>query len=130
MAGLLGDVLYEQGRIDEAAAATERSRNAATEDDRNAQAIWRFVEAKVLARRGRFDEAEVVAREAIAIIDRSDELNNQAVFREGLVEVLRLSGRTDEAIQVLREALARYEQKGNVVMTHATRSLLEELKAS
>jgi class 3 adenylate cyclase/tetratricopeptide (TPR) repeat protein len=130
MAGLLGDVLYDQGRIDEAAAATERSRNAATEDDRNAQAIWRFVEAKVLARRGRFDEAEVVAREAIAIIDRSDELNNQAVFREGLVEVLRLSGRTDEAIQVLEEALARYEQKGNVVMTDATRSLLDELKAS
>ena len=36
----------------------------------------------------------------------------------------------DEAIQVLEEALARYEQKGNVVMTDATRSLLGELKAS
>jgi hypothetical protein len=48
----------------------------------------------------------------------------------GLVEVLRLSGRTDEAIQVVEEALARYEQKGNVVMTDATRSLLHELRAT
>ena len=47
----------------------------------------------------------------------------------GLVEVLRRSERTDEAIKVLEEALARYELKGNVVMTDATRSLLDELKA-
>jgi class 3 adenylate cyclase/tetratricopeptide (TPR) repeat protein len=130
MAGHLGDVLYDQGRIDDAAAAAARSRNAATEDDRNAQAIWRFVEAKVLARRGRFDEAEVLAREAIAIIDRSDELNNQAIFRMGLVEVLRRSERTDEAIEVLEQALVRYEQKGNLVMTDATRSLLDEMKGA
>jgi class 3 adenylate cyclase/tetratricopeptide (TPR) repeat protein len=129
MAGLLGDALYAQGRLDEAAAAAVRSKDAATSDDYDAQALWRNVEARVLARRGRFDDAERVAREAVGFIDRTDELNNQAAIRMGLAEVLRLAGRSDKALEVFEEALARFEQKGNVVMTDQTRALLEELGA-
>jgi tetratricopeptide (TPR) repeat protein len=126
MAAMLADALYAQGRLGEAEAAVERSRETATSDDFNAQAMWRAAQAKILARRGELEEAERLAREAIEIIDRSDELSHQGDFRVGLAEVLRLAGRTDEAIPLLEEALERYEQKENRVATETTRALLAE----
>jgi class 3 adenylate cyclase/tetratricopeptide (TPR) repeat protein len=128
MATMLADALYAQGRLDEAEAAVQRSREAATSDDFNAQAAWRAVHAKILARRGELEEAERLAREAIEIIDRSDELSHQGDFRVGLAEVLGLAGRTDKSIPVLEEALARYEQKENRVSADATRALLAEAR--
>ena len=94
MASMLAEALYAQGRLDEAEAAVQRSREAATSDDFNAQAAWRAVQAKILARRGEHEEGERLAREAIEIIDRSDELSHQGDFRVGLAEVLQLAGRT------------------------------------
>jgi len=114
-------------RLDAAEDAVRVSREAATSDDYNAQAMWRSGGAKILARRGQFDEAERLGREAVAWIDGSDELNNQAEVRRDLAEVLRLAGRDDEAREVLAGALARYEQKGNEVMTGKARALLDEL---
>jgi tetratricopeptide (TPR) repeat protein len=127
MAAMLADALYAQGRLDEAEAAVQRSRESATSDDFNAQAMWRSGGAKLLARRGQFDEAERLGREAVAWIDGSDELNNQADVRMDLVEVLRLAERPAEAREVLSEALARYKQKGNEVMTAKAQALLDEL---
>ena len=89
----------------------------------------RAVKAKVLARRGDFDEAERVAEEAIASVDRSDELNNRANVRTDAAEALQLAGRTDRAVVLLQEALAQFEQKGNVVMSERTRALLDDLGA-
>ncbi len=128
MATLLAEALYAQGRLDEAEAAVQRSREVATSDDFNAQAAWRASQAKILARRGELEEAERLAREAIEIIDRSDELSHQGDFRVGLAEVLQVAGRTDESIPVLEEALGRYEQKENRVSADATRALLVELR--
>jgi class 3 adenylate cyclase/tetratricopeptide (TPR) repeat protein len=127
MATLLAEALYAQGRLDEAESAVERSREAATSDDFNAQAAWRASQAKILARRGEPEEAERLAREAIEIIDRSDELSHQGDFRVGLAEVLQLAGRTDESIPVLEEALERYERKENRVAADTTRALIAEL---
>jgi tetratricopeptide (TPR) repeat protein len=128
MAAMLAEALYAQGRLDEAEAAVRRSREAATSDDFNAQAMWRAAQAKILARRGELEEAERLAREAIEIIDRSDELSHQGDFRVGLAEVLQLAGRTDESIPVLEEALERYEQKENRVAADTTRALLAEAR--
>jgi class 3 adenylate cyclase/tetratricopeptide (TPR) repeat protein len=125
LAALHAESLYLLGRYDDAEAAVRLSRESATSDDFDAQAGWRCAEAKLLAQRRRFDEAEQLAREAIATIDRSDELNSQANIRMGLAEVLRLAGRTDEARGVLAEALARYQQKGNDVMAEQARALLQ-----
>ena len=61
-------------RLDEAEAAVRRSRETVTSDDFSAQAAWRAVQAKILARRGEHEEAERLAREAVENIDRSDEL--------------------------------------------------------
>jgi class 3 adenylate cyclase/tetratricopeptide (TPR) repeat protein len=127
MSALHAEALYLLGRFEDAEAAVRISRDASTSDDYNAQALWRCAEAKLLAQRGRFDEAEQLAREAVATIDRIDEVNNHAHVRMGLVEVLRLAERTAEAIPVLEEALGLYEQKGNEVMSDQARAVLHEL---
>jgi len=130
MSALHAEALDALGRSDEAEAAVRVSKEASTSDDYDAQALWRCAEAKLLARRAQFDEAERLAREAVATIDRIDEVNHHGNVRMALVEVLRLAGRTVEAREVLAEALACYEQKGNEVMTARARALLEELSQS
>jgi tetratricopeptide (TPR) repeat protein len=130
MAAILAEALYVQGRLDEAEAAALVGKDRATSDDHDAQALWRWVQAKVLARRGQLDEAERLAREAVEVIDRTDEVNNQAQVRTGLAEVLRLARRPEEAIEVLEQAVTLYEWKGNLVMAEKTRALLGELGAS
>ena len=127
LAAFLADALYAQGRFDEARPWVHVSREAATSDDYDAQARWRSVEAKLLAHRKEFDEAETLAREATEFINRSDELDNQAHMQLGLVEVYQLAGRMDDAIRALDEAIARFERKGNVVMTERSHALRDEL---
>jgi class 3 adenylate cyclase/tetratricopeptide (TPR) repeat protein len=129
LAAYLGEALYVQGRFDEARRWVDVSRDATTSDDHDAQAMWRLVEAKLLAQRKRFDEAEAVAREAIEFINRSDELDNQAHVQLSLVEVYRLAGRYEDAIQALDEAIERFARKGNLVMTERSRALSDELRA-
>ena len=130
LAAMHAEALYALDRLDDAEAATRRSREAATSDDYDAQALWRSTQAKVLARHGDFAEAEELAREAVAIIDRTDEVNHQANLRTSLAEVLRLAGRADEARSELERALELYEQKENRVMAGRTRALLDELSAA
>jgi class 3 adenylate cyclase/tetratricopeptide (TPR) repeat protein len=127
MAGVWADALYALGRFDDARTAARLSRDASTRDDYNAQALWRSAEARLLAREGSFDEGETLARESVALIDRSDELNNAAHVLLGLVEVYRLAARPDDAVRALDDALARFERKGNLVMTERCRTLREEL---
>jgi tetratricopeptide (TPR) repeat protein len=127
LAALHAEALYILGRLDEAEPAVRLSRDTATSDDYDAQALRRCAEAKLLARRGQFEEAVRLAQEAIDQIDRTDEVNHHAQVRMGLVEVLRLAERPDEAIPVLEQALACYEQKGNVVMAARARALFDEL---
>jgi class 3 adenylate cyclase/tetratricopeptide (TPR) repeat protein len=129
LAAFLAQALYEQGRFEEAWHWVDVSREAATSDDYDAQGQRRAVEAKLLAQREKYDEAEAVAREAIEFINRSDELDPQAHIQLSLVEVLRLAGRYEDAIAALDGAIERFERKGNVVMIERTHALREELRA-
>ena len=78
--------------------------------------LWRQVRAKVLARRGEHAEAERLAREAVAIGEKTDMLNAQGDAYADLAEVLLLGGQADEAAAALEQALDRYERKENLVM--------------
>ena len=127
MATLLAEALCAQGRLDEAEVAVALSRDATTTDDHSAQALRRGAEAKILARRGKFDEAERLAREAVDYIDRTDELNNRGLMRETVGEVLSRAGRADDAAESLEDALGVFEQKGNSVAAERVRARLEEL---
>ena len=72
MAHALASVTFAQGRYEEAEALTRECEEASRANDVHSQIHWRSIRAKVLSRRGAFAEAEVLAREAIAIAERSD----------------------------------------------------------
>ena len=116
------------------AATTKPSRSpssAATREtgqDVSAQALWRQVQALVHASRGQHVEAETLAREAVAIMDRTDALNIQGDALCDLAEVLNAAGRNNEAAATLSQALDRYERKNNLAMTAQVRDRLAELE--
>jgi tetratricopeptide (TPR) repeat protein len=82
----------------------------------------------VLADRGQYSDAETLAREAVAIIARTDGLNFQADALCDLAEVLAAAGREDEAAAALTEALDRYDRKRNIAMSRWVRGRLAELQ--
>ena len=82
----------------------------------------------MLARRGEHDEAERLAREAVAVGEETDMLDAQGDTHADLAEVLSLGGRPKEAGAALEQALARHEQKGNLVSAQRARTQLAELQ--
>jgi Tetratricopeptide repeat len=85
------------------------------------QALWRSVRATVLARRGGLAEAERMARQAVALAERTDFLNHRAETLVVLADVLRRRDRPQLASAALADALALYERKGNLVAAQQVR---------
>jgi len=81
----------------------------------------------ILARRGRMEEAERIAREAVEITESTDWLNLQGDAHFTFAKALRLMGRSDEAAVAAKQGFDRYERKGNVVAAGWARNLLKEL---
>jgi class 3 adenylate cyclase/tetratricopeptide (TPR) repeat protein len=129
VSGRLGQALYALDRLDEADGRAGRAAELGASDDAMTQMLWRQVRAKVLARRGEREAAEALAREAVAIGEKSDMLNMQGDAYADLGEVLALSGRHDDAIAALAEAAGRFERKGNRVSTRRMRGRLAEIDA-
>jgi tetratricopeptide (TPR) repeat protein len=113
---LLVDAVLEQGRDEEALELTERWRpeRLTVPEDADAQAGWRRVRARALARRGALGDAERIGREAVAIGAGTDYLNLKAKAVADLGEVLLLAGRAEESAAMTAEAIRLYELKGNV----------------
>jgi class 3 adenylate cyclase/tetratricopeptide (TPR) repeat protein len=125
----LGDILYAQGRYDEAHQLSELTERITIEGDVDAEVRWRQLRAKTLARRGIYDEAEALARDAIRIVAPTDYLDLHADATFALAEVLRLAGRTSDAAAALRETLELCRRKGNLVRATQAESSLAELGA-
>ena len=125
----LGRSLCLVGRYDEAEPLAEQGRALGAEHDVLTQTLWREVQALVHAHRERHPQAEPLAREAVAIIERTDWLNYQGDALCDLAEVLAAAGRTDEAAEALEQALERYARKKNLAMVSQVRPVLEELRA-
>ena len=115
IAAFLAESIYRQGREDEAAGFTEITEELAADDDLEPQVLWRSVRAKVLAKRGRLEQAVELAREAARLVVDTDFPELQALASLSLAEVLEATGETQEADQLSRRALGIYERKGNVV---------------
>ena len=75
-AGRLAQALYALDRLDEADEWAGRASELGASDDAATQMLWRQARAKVLARRGN-EEAEPLAREAVAIGEETDMLDAQ-----------------------------------------------------
>ncbi|MEX1072288.1 MAG: adenylate/guanylate cyclase domain-containing protein [Chloroflexota bacterium] len=113
VAGLLGRVLYEQGRFDEAHELSRTVEGLASAEDIDAQALWRGVRAKVLARRGETNEAIKLATEMLRLRREAQSPDLEAEALADLAEVQRLSG--DGTWQAtLAEAIGSYQRKGDV----------------
>jgi class 3 adenylate cyclase/tetratricopeptide (TPR) repeat protein len=129
-AACLAYVLCLQNRFDEAEPFVDLAIEAASADDLGTLVYAGIARAAVLAGRGAMDDAERHAREAVAIVARTDWLDLHAGAVTCLADVLRAAGRTAEAVAPLQEAIALYEEKGNTVAGGRMRTLLEELGAS
>ncbi len=112
LAAMLAQALYAQGRDDEALAFTAIGEESAAPDDLHTQVQWRGARAKLLARAGGAGEAERLAREGVALADRTDFLVMRGNAVLDLGEVLLALGRGDEAAAAGDEALALYDRKG------------------
>jgi predicted ATPase/class 3 adenylate cyclase len=114
-AARLARAVEAQGRNEEAYELTVVAEQAGASDDLSTQIGWRGVRARILASRGRFDEAERLAREAVALAEQTDRPNQHGDALADLATVLAAAERHEEAFQVSEEAFRVYERKGNLV---------------
>jgi class 3 adenylate cyclase/tetratricopeptide (TPR) repeat protein len=124
-AALLSRIAYERGELDEALSWARKTRELSAVEDIAAQAIWRGVHARILALQGELDEAEQLAREGVALAERTDHTTLTGDALLDLADVLQQAGSYDEATQAARQALARYESKGHEVSAARARGLLD-----
>jgi hypothetical protein len=97
---LLAETLYRQARYDEAAGCVAAAAAKDAEGVVLSQVMWRSVRAKL-------DHSESIAREALALAERTDAPN---LVADALVDLAIVS---DGADDLLVRALELYEQKGN-----------------
>ena len=124
-AAMLAQVLFEQGRLDEAWEFTEVAEDAAAVDDMSAQITWQAVRALLLARRGELPEAKRMSDRAVALAARTDWLTDHADALMSRAHVLHVAGEARTAAESAQSALALYVQKGNPIGARRARSLLE-----
>jgi tetratricopeptide (TPR) repeat protein len=94
------------------------------------QVFWRSARARELARGGQIEEAVGLAREAVALAERSDDLRFRCEGLEDLVHVLHAARRPGDAIPAVKELVRLRERKGEPVAAAKARSLLEQLRAA
>jgi class 3 adenylate cyclase/tetratricopeptide (TPR) repeat protein len=124
VAPTLGRLVAKMGRLDEAEKLARLGQETAPPDDWVSQVMWREALALSKAGRGELEEAERLAREAVAMTRGVDYLDGMARVWDDLALVLTAAGKTDEAAAALREELALWERKGNVVGAARTRAAL------
>jgi predicted ATPase/class 3 adenylate cyclase len=115
-AAYLARAIAAQGpsRYDEAMQLIAISREAAADEDLSAQAISRGLCARILADRGRYREAEELARSAAAVSAQTDLLSEHADTLLELAHVLAAAGQVSEAHSAATQALEFYQRKGNL----------------
>jgi tetratricopeptide (TPR) repeat protein len=126
---VLGDSLCNLGHYEEAEPLAKQGRDLGAEDDIITQALWRQVQARVLAHRGEHVGAERLAREAVALMESSDSLNWKGNACCDLAEVLEKAGKREEAVAALEQAQAYFGQKKNLAMTAQVRERLRRLSS-
>jgi predicted ATPase/DNA-binding SARP family transcriptional activator len=127
VATLLADAIYAQARLGQALRLTEEAEECAGPDDFDAQARWRAIRAKVLARRGQYRAAVQLAKEALAQVPAASGASELAEYLVAQAEVLQLAGALDQAEASLRKALQIYENRRITPLTGQTRALLASL---
>jgi class 3 adenylate cyclase/tetratricopeptide (TPR) repeat protein len=123
VAAFLSQALYAQARLEEADAVVLSAAAAATTDDFYTQAVWRGTRALILTSAGESEQAERLAREAVALTRETDWPNLAGDALLVLAEVLAAGGRIAEATARAGEALRRYREKGNEISARRAEQL-------
>jgi tetratricopeptide (TPR) repeat protein len=121
----LGEVLLDLGDDDETMRFATIARDTSSSDDAASQAGGRAVQARVLSRRGDHEGAEALAREAEAIMAKTDYLAQHGDVLVHLAHVLHETGKPNEALAAAREALELYQQKGATFFLEQTKRLIK-----
>ena len=125
----LADAIVSQDRPDEAEALLNEAEEQAAEDDAVTVIGIRRNRAKIARRRGRLDDAERLARAAVAAGEPTDYLYERGVSHRELGEVLVLQERPGEGVEQLRVALDLFERKGVLVVLDALRRRIADIEA-
>jgi class 3 adenylate cyclase/tetratricopeptide (TPR) repeat protein len=127
VAGVLAEALYAQGRLGEAGQMTEEVQAAAAPGDIDAQARWRAVRAKVLARAAQFPAARALLDEAAAMVSPTSWAALQAETLLARAEVDRLAGAPEQAEASLRAALRISQDRHATVLSDQAAAVLASL---
>jgi tetratricopeptide (TPR) repeat protein len=130
VAAVLADVLDRLGEEEEAEQWTLVSQRVASPEDVEAQASWRSVMARVLARRGDAREALRLSAEALDWSRQSDGPHAIGTCLANRAEVLRFLGCPDDARPLFEEALDIFRRKGIIPLIERTRAELASLPAA
>jgi DNA-binding SARP family transcriptional activator len=101
-------------RYDEAIQLLDMSREAAANEDLSPQVVGQGLYARIFADRGRYREAEELARSAVALAAQTDLLSEHADTLLELSHVLAAAGQVSEAHSAAKQALGLYQRKGNL----------------
>jgi DNA-binding SARP family transcriptional activator len=115
-AAKLARAIAAQGpsRYEEAIGLITMSQEAAADGDLSPRALSQGLYARILADRGRYREAEELARSAADLAARTDLLSHHADILLELAHVLAAAGQVTEAHSAATQALDLYQRKGNL----------------
>jgi class 3 adenylate cyclase/tetratricopeptide (TPR) repeat protein len=126
IAATLAHALLGQGRLEEAEEMVSASELAGAEDDVSTQVLARSARARIESGRGNSEEAERLARDAVALSETTDDLNMRGDTLVELATVLLEAGDRNGAERAFEAALALYRSKGNVAAVAAVGRRLDE----
>ena len=129
VAGELALRLLDDDRVDEAREAARVAEETGAPDDLATQITLHAFQSRLLARDGRVQEAERMARDVIALADTHEFFSQYDIAHETLADVLRWAGRLDEARQVMNDLAEHTERRGSRQLAHIFRRRAEELTA-
>ena len=125
--GRLARELCYLGRFDEAQPLLDEAR-AVPPPGSGVRVMAAAAEALLLAHRGQLEQAEALARTAVATAEsRTDSVWWQAFTHADLATVLERAGRTDEAREELERSLALWERKGCLPCAERVREHIQSL---
>ncbi len=120
----LGTCLVELGKDDEAQRALERAREVTIPEDVVDVVGLDALEAVLRARGGELEEAQELARRALARVEETDHVSLRLDTRWSAAEVFELAGRRDEAKTLLGESIEFAERYGHLVAAQRARDRL------
>ncbi|TMB51580.1 MAG: zinc-ribbon domain-containing protein [Chloroflexi bacterium] len=129
VAGELALRLLDEDRVEEAREAAKVAVETGAADDLATQVALAAFRARILAREGKAEDAERLAREVVALADTHEFFSQYDLARETLADVLRWSGRLSEARRVIEDLADHTERRANRTYAATLRRRAEGLVA-